>query len=191
MINWIETIDFAILNRIQEFLRNDFLDLFFPFITALGNGGIFWIILGIGMLFFSKSRRYGIVLLAVLAVGALLGEGFLKPLIGRVRPCNVNQEISMLIARPHSFSFPSGHSWASFASAVVLWKADRRVGIAAFILAVLIAFSRMYLYVHFPTDVLVGSLCGAATGWLGIQVMNMWMKRRKDIPAQKKNKGAP
>ena len=91
----------------------------------------------------------------------------LKPLIARLRPFTVNTAIELLIPPPSDFSFPSGHTFASFASATAILKNNRRLGIPAIILAVLIAFSRLYLYVHYPTDVFFGLLLGILAGLIG------------------------
>lgn len=159
-------IDFTILNWIQEFIRNDFLDSFFSAITKLGNAGIIWIAIGICLLFFKKYRKAGIFLLAALAVGSLLGEGIIKPLIGRARPFSENKEILLAIAPPSSYSFPSGHSWSSLTAGTFLFLLHKKWGLAALVLGILIAFSRVYLYVHFPSDVITGALCGVATAFL-------------------------
>lgn len=171
--------DFAILNFIQEHVRNGFFDWLFPLITRLGNGGFLWIAIGVVLLFWKRTRKYGVLMLCCLAAGALLGEVILKNLVERLRPFHLVEEISLLIARPGSFSFPSGHSWSSFCGATVLWKMDRRLGAAGYVLAVLIAFSRLYLYVHFLSDVLAGSLFGVATALLGNWLMERLTRRRR------------
>lgn len=179
MIDWIYSLDFSILNWIQENLRCDFLDAVLVFITKLGNGGIVWIALSVVLLCFKKYRKTGVLMLASLAFGLLLGEVFLKHLVARMRPFTHVTGMELLITAPGSYSFPSGHSWSSFTSATILLFTDKRIGIPAIILAALIAFSRMYLYVHFPSDVLVGSLCGVLTGLLAVWVMKQIQKRQK------------
>ena len=91
----------------------------------------------------------------------------LKPLVARVRPCDVNTAVQLLISRPDDFSFPSGHTGASFAAVSALCCSRSRLWIPSLVLAVLIAFSRLYLYVHYPTDILAGMLLGITSGWLG------------------------
>lgn len=176
MIDFIYNVDFSILDFIQENMRNAFFDIFFPFITMLGDSGIIWISLGIVLLFFKKYRKMGIILLCALVFGVLLGEIIIKPLIGRARPFTYFPDMTLLITPPTSVSFPSGHSWSSLAAATVLMLFDKRFGIPALVLAVLIAFSRLYLYVHFPSDVLVGSICGVLTGFLAVFVAKKIMK---------------
>lgn len=160
----ITSIDFSLLYWIQVHMRNTFFDSFFKFITHLGDTGVIWIALGIILLCFPKTLRCGICMLACLAVTALLGEGILKHLFTRERPC-VQQPIEdMLLAVPSTYSFPSGHSASSFTAATAVFFHYRKAGIAAYILAALIAFSRLYCYVHFPTDVLTGIALGLCVG---------------------------
>ncbi len=157
-------IDFRILDLIREKLSNGFLDTVMPWLTAVGNVGIIWIIIAAAMLISRKYRRNGLELAAGLVGCALVGNLLLKNLIARQRPCWINDTIELLIAVPLDYSFPSGHTMASFAAAAIILHANRKFGIAAYILAVLIAFSRLYLYVHFPTDVLAGAIIGTLIG---------------------------
>lgn len=154
----IEKIDFMILNLIQN-LRCDIADAAFSFITHLGDAGIIWLAIGVVLLFFKKYRKCGIMMLVSLAVCAILTSGVIKPLVGRLRPFQIAQ-VTPYIAPPGGFSFPSGHTSSSFTAAFSLFLVHKKEGIAAIVLAALIAFSRLYFYVHFPTDVLVGALLG-------------------------------
>ncbi len=156
--------DWSILYFIQEHIRCSVLDVLMPWITALGDKGILWILLGLGLLCTKKYRRCGAVLLLALLAGALISNVGIKHLVMRSRPCWLDDTVSMLIAIPRDYSFPSGHTQASAIAATVLWHTDRRMGIPAAVLAVLIAFSRLYLFVHFPTDVLAGAAIGIAVG---------------------------
>ena len=160
MIESITQIDFSILDFIQENLKCDFLDWLMVLLSRLGEGGILWFAIAIPMLFFKKSRTCGVVMILSMGVTLLLGEFLFKNLVGRVRPCNINTDIEMLVKRPSSYSFPSGHTSASFASATTVFQWNKKVGVLALVLAVLVAFSRLYNYVHFPTDVLAGALFG-------------------------------
>ena len=157
--------DFRILYWIQEHFRNEILDEIMPVITHAGSAGIFWIIWAGILLFFRKYRNCGIQMLAGMLIGLIIGNLLLKNLIARERPCWIDSEISMLIAIPKDYSFPSGHTLSSTISAVVLMRERKYFGIPAIILAILIAFSRMYLFVHFPTDILGGMLLGILIGW--------------------------
>ena len=154
--------EFAFLDWIQAHLTAPWLDRTMVFFTCLGNVGFIWILTGFVLLLFPKYRRHGLWLLIALAAGALLSSFALKPLIARIRPFDGLESFELLIAAPRDFSFPSGHTLASVSSAIILWDADKRLGAAAWVLAALIALSRLYLYVHFPTDILAGAALGAA-----------------------------
>lgn len=157
-------IDFRILDFIHEKLTCRFLDHIMPILTAAGNAGLIWIIIAAAMLISRKYRQNGLELAAGLAGCALVGNLLLKNIIARQRPCWINGAVELLIAVPKDYSFPSGHTMASFAAAAVIMHANRKFGIAAYISAVLIAFSRLYLYVHFPTDVIAGAVIGTLIG---------------------------
>lgn len=149
------------LLALQE-LHNPIADFFFSHITMLGNAGIFWIFICIFFLCSKKYRKNGILFLVSLLVCFIIGNLLLKNIVARPRPCWVNPQIPLLIANPVDFSFPSGHSLHSFAGALSIWYANKRWGIFAFILAGLISFSRLYLFVHYPSDVLTGIVLGIA-----------------------------
>lgn len=166
MVDFITQLDFAVLDFIQANLRNDFLDAVMVFLSAIGEGGIVWFAIAIPMLFFKKSRVCGVVMILTMGFTLLLGEFLLKNLIGRVRPCNLVHDVEMLVKCPHSYSFPSGHSSSSFGAATTIFLWNKKVGVFALILAALIAFSRLYNYVHFPSDVLAGSLFGVLSSVL-------------------------
>lgn len=169
---WIQDTDNAILNFIQLYWHNPVLDKFFPVITWLGEYGALWVAVTLVLLLTHKYRNYGIMLLFALILVGLTGEIILKPLIARMRPCNFNMAMPMLVARPTDYSCPSGHTSSSFAAVVVLWKANRKFRIPVLLLAVLIAFSRMYLYVHYPSDVLAGLALGLLCGITAVAVFS-------------------
>ena len=156
--------DWTILHWIQHTLVCPALDFLMPKITLLGNGGAIWLLAAVALLITKKYRRYGVYLLAGLAAGVLSGNVVLKNLIARPRPCWLDTSVQLLIANPTDYSFPSGHTLSSVIGATILTKADRRFGYAAIPLAALIAFSRLYLYVHFPTDILGAVVLGVAIG---------------------------
>lgn len=158
--------ELAILDKIQEWMQCSVLDTAMPAVTALGNYGIIWILLAALLLGIPKTRRLGAVMSVSLLIELLLCNVILKPMAARPRPFAVNTGIRLLIEAPKDFSFPSGHTGASFAAAAALFFAGSRAWIPAGILAVLIGFSRLYLYVHYPTDVLFGALLGVGSGWL-------------------------
>lgn len=167
-----ERFDLPILDWIAANLWCPFLDAVMPVITLLGDAGIFWIAIAVVLLFFPKTRKVGLGMGAALILGLLVCNVTLKPLIARPRPYDYQLEhfgvtIKLLIEAQHDFSFPSGHTIASFEAATVLLIHSRKAGIPAMILACLIAFSRMYLYVHYPTDVIASVVLGIAFGFLG------------------------
>lgn len=157
-------LELQILDAIQQ-IRSGWMDQIMVSITSLGNGGMIWIAVGILLLISKKHRKTGILVLAALAVDVVFCNGILKPVASRVRPCDINPTVQLLISRPTDYSFPSGHTGASFAAACMLWLRKEKGRYAAFILAGMIAFSRMYLYVHFPTDILGGMVIGSASAW--------------------------
>ncbi|KIR01562.1 hypothetical protein P261_00376 [Lachnospiraceae bacterium TWA4] len=158
-------LDGAILLWIQENLRQDFLNPIVVFITSLGNAGIIWIVISLLLLIPKKTRKIGILSLLALLGSAIVNNLILKNLVGRVRPYEVVDGLRLIIERQKDASFPSGHSGSSFASAVVLYKnLPKTYGILALVLAALIALSRLYVGVHYPTDVLVGTIDGIIIG---------------------------
>lgn len=168
----IQQIDVSVLLWIQENLRFDFLTGFWKAITCLGDSGWFWIVLGLVLLLYRKTRPVGITVLISLAIGALITNVALKNIVARIRPYDFTSRIVSLLPPQSDFSFPSGHTCASFAAALVcLRMLPRCYGVPAVILAGLIAFSRMYLGVHYPTDILGGLLAGVAASWMACKIV--------------------
>lgn len=164
--------DLPILDWIQANLKNDILDVIMPIITLFGDGGIFWIACAVLLLIFPKTRKIGLGMGFALILGLIVCNITLKPLVGRIRPYDFQmehfqKEILLLTERMNDYSFPSGHTIASFEAATVLLKNSKKMGIPAMILAVLIAFSRLYLYVHYPTDVIFSIFAGILFAFIG------------------------
>lgn len=163
--------DLPILDWIQENLKNGFLDAVMPIITMFGDGGIFWIACAVILLCIPKTRKIGLGMGFALIMGLIVCNITLKPLVGRIRPYDFQEKLGVVIPllteRMHDYSFPSGHTIASFEAATVLLKNSKKLGIPAMILAVLIAFSRLYLYVHYPTDVIFSVFAGILFAFLG------------------------
>ncbi|MDO4739489.1 MAG: phosphatase PAP2 family protein [Eubacteriales bacterium] len=159
-----------ILLWMQEHLRTDLLDGLLKFISALGNGGVFWIVLTVLLLCFKKTRKAGVASAVALALMQIMGNMLIKPLVERARPCDVEQAVDMIIGRPHGYSFPSGHTASSFAVVFAFCFAGSFLWKPALVLAAPIAFSRMYLFVHYPTDILGGLMLGLVCGWLGAKI---------------------
>lgn len=156
--------EYIILDFIRNNLSSPFSDGIMKAISFLGNAGWIWILLGASLLTFKKTRKAGITVCVALLFSLLLSNIALKPLIARARPYELKEGIELIIARPSDFSFPSGHTSASFAAAASLFVYNKRYGAIALTVASLIAFSRLYLYVHFPTDVLGGAIIGTLCG---------------------------
>lgn len=161
----ITSADFAILNFIQDYIRCDFLDAAMPFLSFIGERGLIWIIAFLPTLFFRKTRSWGIIMILSMGFAFLAGEIIIKNVVCRVRPCYL-ADIEMLVAMPESYSFPSGHSGSSFAAATALFIMNKKIGVFAYVLAFLIAFSRLYNYVHFPSDVICGIILGVLSALL-------------------------
>ena len=163
--------DLPILDWIQSTLGCKFLDTVMPIITLFGEGGIFWIAWAVLLIIIPKTRKTGLGMGFALILGLLICNVTLKPLVARIRPYDLQAElgvtINLLIEAQHDFSFPSGHTIASFEAAVVLLKNSKKMGIPAIIIAVLVTFSRLYLYVHYPTDVLVSIVLGTLFAFIG------------------------
>ena len=171
--------DFSILNSIQEKFRGNVMDKAVPFITKFGDKGIFWLTCGTVLIFTKKYRKCGVAMISAISGGFVIGNLIIKNAVKRSRPCWISPLSDMLIAVPSDYSFPSGHSTASFAGAVVLFRYNRKLGIPALALASLVAFSRMYLYAHFPTDVVAGSLLGIAMGTMAVKATEKYTEKRK------------
>lgn len=166
-------IELKILDWFQT-LHTPVLDKFMTSVTKLGNAGIFWIILTVLFLLIPKMRKTGVVMAAALIIDLLLCNVLLKNLVARTRPYDVNTGIQLLVAKLRDYSFPSGHTAASFASAAALYfVGEKKLWKPALMLACLIAVSRLYLYVHYPTDVLGGVVIGIIAGYLGYRLVKV------------------
>ena len=157
--------DMNLLYFIQS-LRTPFLDgvMVNVFNNFVGSKGQFWVWLGLLAFIFPKTRKCGICILVSYLVAYFIGDGILKNLIARPRPCSVDTTVALIVSKPSSFSCPSVHSYIAFASATAILVNYRKIGIAAMIFALCIGFSRLYFFVHFPTDVLFGAVLGVITG---------------------------
>lgn len=189
-MNLLQSFDWVILNWIHNNLQCGFLDFLMPKITVLGDMGAVWIVAAIVLLFTKKYRKQGVLLLGSLVLCVLIGNLCLKPLIARARPCWLKNGILLLISNPTDFSFPSGHTLASVAGATGLFLTNRKFGWFAIPLATVIAFSRLYLYVHFPTDVFAsicfGILIAVFTFTVGGKVFDFTGKKTGGLIHEKK-----
>lgn len=169
------SLDWSILHWIHGALTCPLLDFLMPKISALGSGGAIWLLAADALLCTKKYRRQGLLLLAGLAAGVLIGNVCMKNLFARPRPCWVESGFPLLVSNPTDYSFPSGHTLSSVIAATVLTKTNRRFGWAAIPLAAVIGFSRLYLYVHFPSDVLAAALLGVCIGEAVMRCGRRWL----------------
>lgn len=159
-----------ILYWIREHLTCPFLDGILPPISALSAHGEIWIVLALVLIAIPKTRRAGVTMAVTLILCLCIGNLTLKPLIARVRPYDV-VDVPLLVEKLSDFSFPSGHTLASVGAATALTLYHRRWGAVALVLAAVIAFSRLYLFVHYPTDVVAGALLGVALAFLAHDIV--------------------
>lgn len=152
--------EIQILKYIHGAISCGALDAVFSAASFLGNSGAIWIIIAAVMLIFPKTRRCGICMSVALIMCLVFGNLLLKPLAARIRPFDVDPSLAVIIKKPTDFSFPSGHTFSSFAGAVTIRHHFHRGGIAALVFACVVAFSRIYLCVHYPSDVLFGAVMG-------------------------------
>lgn len=177
-------IEIQFLDWLQT-LHSPIVDKMMLGITRLGDAGIFWIVLAVILLLIPKTRKSGLIVAAALCIDVIVCNGILKNLFARTRPFDVNEAVQLLITAPKDFSFPSGHTAASFAAVAALYFAgEKKLWKVSLVLAVLIAFSRMYLYVHYPTDILGGVLVGLGAGAAGYYLVITLQER---IGRRKKN----
>jgi len=139
----------------------------FALITHLGDAGIFWILVALYLLFIKKDKKEGLHLAVAMLLMMVIVNITIKPVIARIRPFDV-YPIDLLIKEHHDYSFPSGHTAVSFAAAYVLGKCYPKMKVNVYVVATLIAFSRLVLFVHYPTDVLGGMIIGSICGWLSM-----------------------
>lgn len=180
--------DWSVFQFIEKHLWCPALDFIMTFITRLGNGGIIWIVSAIALLFLKKYRKFGIMMIIGLLLSLIINDNILKSIIARPRPFNLEAWKGLftypnLIKRPGSYSFPSGHASSSFAAAVVLLFTRKKwLSIPALVLAFLIAFSRVYVHVHYATDVLAGIVAGTLYALLAVVIVNKlepWFREKQ------------
>ncbi|WP_101698285.1 phosphatase PAP2 family protein [Clostridium minihomine] len=160
MLGRIQTIDIKLLRMIQRNLRCSLFDAIMPYISLVGNVGAVWATVMVVFFLMPHYREAGVIMFFVLAACGVLTNFVLKPLVARPRPCHTYPEQKLLVACPPDYSFPSGHTMSSFGAAFIIFQANQTMGVVAFTFAFLMAFSRLYLFVHYPSDVLTGIFLG-------------------------------
>ncbi len=186
-MNPITKIDLKILDLIQDNLKCEFFDKILPLITKLCDHGIVPIIAAVVLLIFTRTRKIGLSMGIAFVCGAVIGNLFLKNVAARIRPYDL-MGTEIMIKRLSDYSFPSGHTLIAFETAVVLLillkGRAKAIAIGTTVVAAVIAFSRLYLYVHYPTDVLAGIILGTLFGIIGARlgsyVVNKF-KRNADV----------
>jgi len=168
-----QAMELAILDWIQKNLRCGVLDVLMPALSRTANDGEIWILLAIVLVCIRSQRKHGFSVACGLLLDLMAVNIVLKPLIDRVRPCAVNTAVDMLVAAPTSGAFPSGHTAAAFAVVFALKTAGSPLWKPALAVAIPMAFSRLYLYVHWPTDILGGIVVGALVGWAGAKLVQL------------------
>lgn len=173
----ITSTDVSILSWLQHVCKGHFMDTVMPMVTKLGDIGILWIVIALILLIFKKTRKTGASMAVALILGLIFGNGLLKHLVARPRPfeaasCVIPKD-KLLIPAPGETSFPSGHALSSFAAATAIYRDHSVLGFIAYVVAGLIAFSRLYLCVHYPSDVLGGIIVGMLMGLLGCKIVRL------------------
>lgn len=156
----INIFDNYILCEIKNHIQNKYLDRLMPVVTSMGNLGFVWIIIAVALILDKPYRAIGNIVILTLIISTIVGEGIIKHIVRRVRPCNHKNNVNPLIAKPISYSFPSGHTLSSFAVAEILSMYFSQYKFVFMGIAFLIGLSRLYLYVHYPTDVIAGMIIG-------------------------------
>jgi len=183
MTEFLYRMDSGILLWIQNNLRNPYFTPIMKFITRLGDRGIVWIMITLLLLYFQKTRRVGVFSLVSLMLELIIVNLIMKNIFVRVRPYDAISGLSLLVRRPWGFSFPSGHAGSSFACAVILYRmTPRKYGLSALVLAFAIAFSRLYVGVHYPSDVLMGAILGTAVAAAVLKFLPKYLPEKEEEP---------
>ena len=172
MLDWLQNIDINILYYIQNNLRTPFLNEFMTNFTSLGNMGLIWIGLTLLMLIYPKSRKAGICSTISMILCALSVNLVIKNVVARTRPYETYELVRCLIPPENDYSFPSGHTSIAFASMLPVYcMLGKKIGILAIIAATLMAVSRLYVCVHYPSDVLVGLIIGSVCAIISCKII--------------------
>ena len=178
MLETLLNLDGGFLLFLQDSIRNPFLNSIMIFITSLGNGGMIWIAATILLLIPKKTRKVGAMSGVALLLSLLINNNLIKNIVQRPRPFVTFTDLQIIIPTPSEFSFPSGHTSSSFAAAAVFYRhLPKKLGIPSVVLAGLIGFSRLYVGVHYPTDVIAGVIMGILLSYLAEFIINLFLKK--------------
>jgi len=176
MIEAIQAFDTSALLYIQGFIRTPFLNAVMIFFSSIGNLGLVWIVTGLVLLIPKRTRRGGFDLLLCLLAAYIINDLVIKELVARIRPYEAIDSLKILVKPLTSYSFPSGHANSSFAAALALTLAFGKKGALAYIPAAAIAFSRCYVGVHYPSDVVAGMLVGTLVALVVYKLLQKYVK---------------
>lgn len=185
--------DASVLLWIQENMRTDLMTTIMKGITRLGNNGCLWIVLTILFLALGKTRKVGITSALALIITFVTVNLGIKNIVARTRPYEVIEGLTNLVEKQHDFSFPSGHAAHAFAvGVVILILMPRKIGVPIIVISILMAYSRLYIGVHYPTDVIAGALLGTCIALFSIFLINkicdIWAKRNKRLEEEEHNR---
>lgn len=176
MIERIVDLDIEILEYVQTLSGNPVVDGFMVFMSKIGDNGIVWIMLSMILITSKKHRKAGIMALSALVLSTLFGELLLKHLIGRQRPFEDHEMFKALIETSSVYSFPSGHATSSFAVAGTVAWIFRKYSPLLLGAAALVSLSRVYLFVHYPSDIVAGMILGLGCAAIVIQLYKRFVK---------------
>ena len=165
--------EFYILNYIQNNFKTDWMDKLMVCVSLIGTLSLIWVLIGVVCLSFRQTRKLGRSLACSLILNLVVGSLIIKLIVGRIRPCVLNNTVDILVKIPIDPSFPSGHTMQAFAASTIIFIYNKWLGLLAFAFSCLMAFSRMYLYVHFPTDVMSGAIFGIIFAIIAYKIEKM------------------
>ena len=183
MFDFIQNIDISVIEKIyslQHNLNSELFNKVMIFFTILGDNGMIWIAVALILFLNRKYRKIGVFSIVSLIICALAVNVILKPLIHRPRPFSELADITLLIKAPKDYSFPSGHTAASFVMVYIFFRHIKKYFIPVLITGILIAFSRMYLSVHFPSDIIAGIIIGIFSEYAGEKVADGFYRKNID-----------
>ncbi len=184
--------DANILLWIQENMRTDLMTTIMKGITRLGDSACLWIVLTVLFLVLSNTRKVGVTSAVALIITFLTVNLGIKNIVARTRPYEVVEGLINLVDKQKDFSFPSGHAAHAFAvGVVILIMMPRKIGVPIFVISILMALSRLYIGVHYPTDVIAGATIGTIIAFVSIFIVDIiskkWNKRNLEIEQEEAN----